>query len=104
MGRMDWLAGRKEKVTGTKSHPGKVRRQRCPLYCVLRELELYRHSHTHSMQDPEGYVQLVPSVGEEGTEGHKPRFELQTLQVETKGILSDVWVYGFGVPRVRGNP
>lgn len=92
VGRMDWLAGRKEKVTGTKSEPGKVRVQRCPLYCVLRELELDRHSHTHSMQDPESCVQFVPSVGEEGTEGHKPRLELQTLQVETKGILSGVWV------------
>lgn len=49
-------------------------------------------------------MQLVPSVGEEGTEGHKPRLGLQSLQREIKGILSDEWVCGLGVPRVRGSP
>lgn len=37
--------------------------------CVLREEELYSHSysHSHSLRDPEGCVQLVLTLGEEVT-------------------------------------
>lgn len=57
--------------------------------CVLRGPDLYSHSHTHSLQDLEGWEQLVPTVGEEGTGGHRPSLGLQAVQGESKGIFSD---------------
>lgn len=71
--------------------------------CVLRGQDLYSHSHTYSRQDREGCVQLVPTLGEEGTGEHRPRLGFQAVQVGTEGILSDKLMSG-GDPRMKDSP
>lgn len=100
------MTGRGEKAAGTKTDPGGGQEAGVTsALCALREQELYSHSHSHShlLQDPEGSVQLVLTLGEEVTGVHRPRLGLQAVQVRTEGILSDKWMGG-ACPRVRDSP
>lgn len=96
------MTGRGEKAAGTKTDPGGGQEAGVTsALCALREQELY--SHSHSLQDPEGSVQLVLTLGEEVTGVHRPRLGLQAVQVRTEGILSDKWMGG-GVSQGEGQP
>lgn len=97
------MTGRGEKAAGTKTDPGGGQEAGVTsALCALTEQELY--SHSHSLQDPEGSVQLVLPLGEEVTGVHRPRLGLQAVQVRTEGILSDKWMWWGACPRVRNSP